>query len=57
VEQKLTTPEQQVQRLLSLARRAGNLLESAVQQGQRERAYHFMYKMYGLMKAVHRLVK
>ncbi|MGU3629861.1 hypothetical protein [Comamonas sp. C24C] len=39
-------------RLLSLARRAGDLEIKAMQAGQRDRAYHFMRRMYRLLDLV-----
>ena len=44
-------------RLQSLARRAGDLLIKAMDAGLRDRAYHFMRRMYQLLEAQAKLQK
>lgn len=39
-------------RLQSLARRAGDLEIKAMDAGQRDRAYHFMHRMYRLLEVL-----
>lgn len=39
-------------RLQLLAKRAGVLIDKAMSQGQRDRAYHFMRRMYRLLNVV-----
>lgn len=46
----MSCAEDKEKRLRSLARRAGDLEIKAIDAGQRDRAYHFMRRMYRMLQ-------